>query len=134
GSFTLVTEEWDGDTKIHTHDYQAVPTGSSTFITLALDSLSETSELRIDFDGDGSVDGVVSALTDKVVVPIVAEGEKTTEKTHSAGSRIKVRLPVGQVAGASISTDKEWYYGEMIELLKELSRLLILLGQLEYEK
>ncbi|MFT7507655.1 MAG: hypothetical protein ACI92I_000819, partial [Acidimicrobiales bacterium] len=42
GSFTLVTEEWDGDTKIHTHDYQAVPTGSSTFITLALDSLSET--------------------------------------------------------------------------------------------
>ncbi|MFT7645087.1 MAG: hypothetical protein ACI9BF_000758, partial [Candidatus Paceibacteria bacterium] len=129
GSFTLVIEEWEDGIKIDTMDYKAIPSGTSTDVFLDLESLSDETELKIDFDGDGDIDGVVLASVDVVVVPAVSSVEKTiTDSKSTTGTRVKKDLPEGVVAGVSVDNSEEWYYGELMRLLRELS---IALGKLQ---
>jgi len=139
GSFTLVVEEWDGNIKTNTYDFQAIPSGTSTLASLSLNDFSQNSELRIDFDNNGVIDGVVSAATDTIEISDIVSEEKevvvTDKNTYtSKRSRIRKNIPPGQVAGIAIINTEEWYYGEMFRLLKELSRVLSLLEKIGYEK
>jgi hypothetical protein len=146
GSFTLVAKEWDGETLVGTHDFEAIPTSTSTVVQLALDSFGVNTPLEIDIDGDGTVDGVVSAQTDTVTptaAPLTEDAQAGTkiEEQRASSQTTATRLnrtpqslaPAGQVAGASISANEEWYYGELLKILEGISELLALIEK-QYEK
>jgi hypothetical protein len=146
GSFTLVAKEWDGETLVGTHDFEAIPTSTSTVVQLALDSFGVNTPLEIDIDGDGTVDGVVSAQTDTVTptaAPLTEDAQAGTkiEEQRASSQTTATRLnrtpqslaPAGQVAGASISANEEWYYGELLKILESVAELLALIEK-QYEK
>jgi len=106
-------KEWEGEVLLGTRDFEAIPTGTSTIVQLALDSYDMDTSLEIDIDGDGTVDGVVSAQTDtvistSVVVPEDAQVDIQIEERQSGSQTTATRLsrtpqnstPIGQVAVA----------------------------------
>jgi len=142
GSFTLDIIKRDGDTTIDTYSYTAVPTGTSTLVTLPLAELSMSSTLDIDYDGDGTIDGVVKVAENtpsaiEVIAPAegeMDEGEMVIEtKRSTTGTRIRASTPAGEVAGISIDanellSEEDRYIAEMMILLSELQ---VLLSELE---
>jgi cytoskeletal protein CcmA (bactofilin family) len=142
----LVVKEWEGEVLLGTRDFEAIPTGTSTIVQLALDSYDMDTSLEIDIDGDGTVDGVVSAQTDtvistSVVVPEDAQVDIQIEERQSGSQTTATRLsrtpqnstPIGQVAGVSISAEEQWYYGELLKILEGVADLLALIEE-QYEK
>jgi len=132
GSFTLVVQEWNGDTLVSTRDYESLPTENSTIVQLPLEAFSVNTKLKIDIDGDGVFDGEVS--TEESAVNLI-EVEKT-EETISSPSNTSTRVataPVGQVAGITVSAEEQWYYGEIEKILKEVAKLITLIEQ-QHEK
>jgi hypothetical protein len=131
---------------VGTHDFEAIPTGTSTKVQLALDSFSADTLLEIDIDGDGIVDGVVSAQAD-VVTPntettiedtqlSVEIKEQRTSSQTTATRPVQTpqsSVPAGQVAGVSVSASEQWYYGELLKILEGISELLALIEK-QYEK
>jgi pimeloyl-ACP methyl ester carboxylesterase len=123
GSFTLVAEGWRGEERTVLHDYQAIPTATSTVVTL---DLLATTTLSIDFDGDGTFEGIVAAERD--VIDAASVTPTTTSLpviANTQGSRPKSKtIPVPQVAGAS--TDDELIRIErMVQLLQQIIQLYI---------
>jgi len=145
GSFTLVMQEWDGRVLTATENFEAIPTGPATIIELPLDGFNMSTSLDIDFDGDGVVDGVVSAQTDRVVPvgkvievgpPVVIETPENVSSSGSSATRLGQRSQatpsVGQVAGVVTSAGEQWYYQELLKILEQLAALLLEIEQ-QYE-
>ncbi len=132
GSFTLNVEEWTNDTVTSLREYTAIPSGTSTVVTLrAIDTL-----LQIDVDGDGAVDGTVDAGED-VIRTITnttstdateTESDETLDNFH--GTRVFQRQPEGRVEGASTMSE-EARLTEVIKLLQQVVNLLVRLKQYE---
>lgn len=109
-------------------------------VTLPLTDFTASTTLTIDFEGDGTIDGVVEARGDVpaevvfnelIIAPPAAEGgsddEVVTSTQRSSGTLIKPMTPTPQVAGVATSTlltDSE-YLAELLRLLQELYGLLV---------
>jgi len=145
GSFTLVLQEWEGDVLVATENFEAIPTGASTIIELPINALSADTSLEIDFDGDGTIDGVVSAQTDMVVPigevivedqPVLDEKSDSVSSSGSSATRPNQRFqplpPTGQVAGVATGVDEQQYYQELLKILEQLTTLLLKIEQ-QYE-
>jgi len=146
GSFTLTVQEWVGENLVDTYTYTAVPTSDSAIIEVPLDTFNAYTTLQIDINGDGMVDGVVSAFDDVVVPvkePISPQAEEVEVLGGSSGSvsqatdttvrRSATSSSAGQVAGVSISADEQWYYKELAKILQDIAVLLGMMAT-QYEK
>jgi|GEM_PF-1876339 len=146
GSFTLVVKEWDGEILLGTRDFEAIPTGTSTIVQLTLDLFDVDTSLEIDIDGDGTIDGIVSAETDTVtpIANFLSEDTQTdvkVEELRASSQATATRLnrtpqslaPAGQVAGVTTSASEQWYYGELLKILEGVAELLALIEK-QYEK
>lgn len=135
GSFTFEVEEWVEGEMVERKQYQGIPSDSGTVVTYEIIAGDTQQLLKIDFDGDGVIDGEISldgTVTD-LRPEIIEEVEASGPGNNSTGTRI--RPPVnGQVLGVSTLTAGEQYRAELYRLLVELSRLLDLYEKNLYEK
>lgn len=135
GSFTFEVEDWQDGEMVERNQYEGIPSDSGTVVTYEIIAGETEQLLRIDFDGDGVIDGEISldgTVTD--LRPVVIE-EVSVAGSGSQSTGTRVRLPVtGQVLGVSTMTDDEQYRAELYRLLTELSRLLDLWNKNLYEK
>jgi pimeloyl-ACP methyl ester carboxylesterase len=78
GRFTLDIEEVNGNETLATSTFAAVPSSTSTIVTINIDptvSPTLSSTLNIDFNGDGIVDRVLHAKQGNVVLPDITAPE-----------------------------------------------------------
>ncbi len=134
GSFTLVEEQWFGEEKISSLDYRAIPTGTSTKITLVIGG---ENRLIVDYNDDGLIDGMVSATDDipqLVMTPPGAIPEPSArDENKKSGTRVRERtVPVGEVAGIAM-TDEVFQLTQILILLQELIKLLNEINHIKHE-
>jgi len=78
GSFTLDAEQAIGDTVISTTSFEGIPSSTSTIATLDINpaqSITASSTLAVDRDGDGTTDLVLHAKENAIVVPDITPPE-----------------------------------------------------------
>jgi len=71
GSFTLDAEQTNGDTVISTTSFEGIPSATSTIATLDINpaqSVTASSTLSVDRDGDGTTDLILRAKENAVVI------------------------------------------------------------------
>ncbi len=132
GSFTLISETWDGSTQQVINDYRAIPSATSTYVTLAI---TATTTLQVDYDGDGTIDAIVSPEQDVLqaappVLSVVTQVNKTRDRSQA--TRVQPPIPEGQVAGMS-TTSELVRIEQMVRLLQQIMVLLVKLKSYESE-
>ncbi len=130
GSFTLDLEQYQGNNLLERGTYSAIPSSTSTRVSLELAGVSDTDyELVLDYEGDGVIDQTYR-LTETVVI------EKPVQKGSKGGSkkRILVRPTVAETVARTrvVTYSVDQRHVEIITLAQEVVRLLALL--VEYNK
>jgi len=138
GSFTLDIERWEGDERIETKQYAAIPTTTTTAVTVPLTTSLPLIPLQIDYDGDGLIDVKVTATESGQVVyeeisydkESPGVGKPPVKVKQPKQPRVPPVLPLpAQTAKGLAADSRVTAQSEMQTLLKELQRLLILLEQ-----
>ncbi len=92
GSFTLDIEEVNGNTILSTTSFAGIPSGTSTIVTMTIDplrSVTASSTLAVDTDGDGTPDFTLASNQGGVVLsPKPALTVTADNKTMAIGSAI----------------------------------------------
>lgn len=124
GSFTLDLERYVGNRRETRETYSAIPSSTSTMVTLALPSVTSTYyELQVDFEGDGIVDTVQTR--GEQVVAVSQDIVKAKSGTKLPQLRRVTSVPV---LGAMVSEgDVDPRQVEIVTLAAEVVRLLTLL-------
>jgi pimeloyl-ACP methyl ester carboxylesterase len=136
GSFTLDIEEWEGSLRLSSKQFKAVPSATSTIVTVPLaESLNETM-LMVDYDGDMEIDVAIGVGDDseliytETAIDLPSPVAILTPR-RPAGSSVRL-LPAGLVLGVVDGDDIELErLKKMYDLLVELHRLLVLLKTLK---
>jgi hypothetical protein len=120
GSFTLDVETWSNDAMTERVTFSAIPTATSTIVTLLQDKNIASSTLLLDLEGDGNIE---AKATTEVIIPLeVTENED--QKKAGGGTRV-ARIPLGVVAG--IATTSESYREQLQIIIRLLERVLLLM-------
>jgi hypothetical protein len=130
GSFTLDLEQYQGNDLLERGTYNAIPSGASTKVELSLHSVSDTDyELRLDYEGDGTIDQVYKLNEAAVAEKSVPAGSKTSSKRRML-SRPEPMATLAETSLVQLTVGRE--YVEIVTLAKEVVRLLAVL--VEYNK
>jgi hypothetical protein len=88
GTFSLDIKEVQGENELASTTFASIPVSSSTVVTLSLEangSLSSTTELVVDFDGNGVVDIVLTPHVGATVYPDFTPPTTTASTTGTLG-------------------------------------------------
>lgn len=125
GSFTLDVEEWNEDSLSKRITFSAIPTSTSTIVSLVQNSLLASSTLLLDLEGDGLIEATATTIA---VFPY--QEEETIKQTKNNGGTRVDRHPTGVVAG--VSTSSQTYVEQLRIIINLLNRVLLLL-QTKYD-
>jgi hypothetical protein len=142
GSFTLDIEQYEGDVLEERVTYSALPSSTSTKVSIEVveDELLDEVDLQIDYEGDGVYETVALPGLGQVTFVATAPAATSTTsvsssttsvatKSGSTGTKVKDRgfalAPIGELSSAAIYTDKRATMLRLIELLTQYRDLLI---------
>ena len=133
GSFTLELEEWLDEDRVERVSFSAIPSSTSTVVTVMVgDGLSDV-VLDMDYTGGGEV--VLEILQTGEVRELILKTDNETDASTEASGRSPQSNPVtrasivnADVAGVAVDgvsdAEQHDYYQELFRLLNELKVLL----------
>lgn len=112
GTFTLDVKDVDGNMTVGTTTFAVVPTSTSTIATLFVDGVTSptaSSTLNVDYDGNGSIDTVLTAQRGAIIVPPIPPKPILTATADNKTIITGAALPqfTASISGYSSSTPND---------------------------
>lgn len=132
GSFTLDIEEYEGSSILERSTYSAVPSSTSTKVSLKVEE-GEEAVLEIDYQGDGIYEAIAlpglaaieAVPAPATTTPALLEEEKSSSSGTKVGAKNLLLAPTGELSGAEVITNERDLLLILLQLLTQYRDLLM---------